>query len=329
MKKIKKSLIGALSVCVVMMMLVQVSLAAGRQLIPVGDVVGISLATDGVLVVGYPDEQTSAAKTAGIRPGDVIIKIGDVAVKSGADLEKYTLTASPVEITVMRGGEEKKITVTPSVGNNGNFELGMWLRDGITGIGTVTFYDPESGMFGALGHGINDADTKSLLPVGEGILFEADVTAVIEGKCGFPGQLSGVFDFSEIVGIVSKNTVCGIFGTVTDSDMAEGMVMTETAEAGEIHEGKAVIISCVDENGPCEYDVEIVKVDLNDREGHNFVVKITDETLLSKTGGIVQGMSGSPIIQDGKLLGAVTHVFINDPTTGYGIYIEKMLEAAS
>lgn len=328
MKKIKKSLISFTAVLMTMLMLVQVSFAAGRQLIPVGDVVGISLTTDGVLVVGFPDEDTSPAKAAGIKVGDVIIKMGNVPVRCGADLEKYSLSTEPVEITIMRFGEEKCITVTPRLGKSGEAELGMWLRDGINGIGTVTFYDPETGLFGALGHGVNDADTKILIPVGDGILADAEVTSVTAGKCGFPGQLSGAFDFGEVVGIVSGNTVCGIFGKVTDKSFAENMAMTETADESEIAVGKATIISCVDENGPCEYDVEIVKVDIHNREGHNFVIKITDEDLLAKTGGIVQGMSGSPILQNGKLVGAVTHVFVNQPDTGYGIFIENMLEAA-
>ena len=328
MKKIKKSFISAAAVLMTMLLLVQVSFAAGRQLIPVGDVVGISISTDGVLVVGFPDEDASPAKVAGIKTGDVIIKMGDVDVGCGADLDKCSLSIDPVEITVKRSGEEKRITVTPRIGENGEAELGMWLRDGINGIGTVTFYDPETGLFGALGHGVNDADTKILMPVGDGILAEAEVTSVTAGKCGFPGQLSGVFDFGEVIGIVSGNTVCGIFGKVTDKSFAENMAMTETAEEDEIHTGKATIISCVDEDGPCEYDVEIVKVDIPNRYGRNFVIKVTDEDLLAKTGGIVQGMSGSPIIQDGKLVGAVTHVFVNQPDTGYGIYIENMLDAA-
>ena len=311
MVKIKKSLIRLTAVCMVMLSLAQVSLAAGRKLVPVGDVVGISLETEGVLVVGFPDEDTSAAKAAGVKAGDVIIQIGDTPIKGGLDVGNAVIGSEKVEITVIRDGTEKQIAVTPRLGESGEYELGLWMRDSLSGIGTVTFYDPETKTFGALGHSVNDVDTGVIMPVGDGVVADARVVEVVEGKCGIPGQLTGEFDYGTVVGYVSDNTVCGIFGTLTDASVLESAELTETAEADEVHTGAAVIISCVDENGPREFDVEILKVDLKNREGHSFVIKVTDEELLDITGGIVQGMSGSPIIQDGKLIGAVTHVCVN------------------
>ncbi|MBQ8830527.1 MAG: SpoIVB peptidase [Oscillospiraceae bacterium] len=328
MVKIKKSLIRFAAVCMVLLSLTQVTLAAGRSLIPVGDVVGISLETKGVLVVGFPDEDASAARDAGIKAGDVIVQIGDTPINCGIDVGSVKLGTEPIEITVVRDGAEKKITVTPRVGKSGNAELGLWMRDSLSGIGTVTFYDPETKTFGALGHGVNDIDTGVIMPIGGGVAADARVTEVIEGRCGIPGQLMGEFDYGSVVGFVSENTVFGIFGTVTDPSLLDTSELMETAAEDEVHIGAATIISCVDGKGPREFDVEIVKTDLDNREGHCFVLKVTDEELLEITGGIVQGMSGSPIIQDGKLVGAVTHVLVNQPDTGYGIFIENMLDAA-
>ena len=328
MVKIKKSLLRLTAMCMVLLSLAQVTLAAGRSLVPVGDVVGISLETEGVLVVGFPDEETSAAKAAGIKAGDIIVQIGDTPINCGLDIGNARIGTEPIEISVVRDGAEKKITVTPRIGESGAPELGLWMRDSLSGIGTVTFYDPETKTFGALGHGVNDLDTGVIMPIGNGVVAEADVVDVVEGRCGAPGQLTGEFDYSSVVGYVSENTLFGIFGTVTDPSALETAELMQTAEKDEVHTGAAVIISCVDENGPREFDVEIVKTDMNNKEGHSFVIRVTDEELLEITGGIVQGMSGSPIIQDGKLVGAVTHVLVNDPARGYGIFIENMLAAA-
>ena len=328
MVKMKKALLRLTAVCMVLMSFAQVSLAAGRQLVPVGDVVGISLETEGVLVVGFPNEGSSAAKSAGIKAGDVIVQIGEMPITCGLDVGNAEIGTQPIEITVVRDGEEKQITVTPQIGESGVPELGLWMRDSLSGIGTVTFYDPETKLFGALGHGVNDMDTGVIMPVGDGVVAEARVTEVVKGRCGAPGQLTGEFDYGTVVGYVSENTLFGIFGTVTDTSALECAEMIETADKEDVHTGEAVIISCVEGEGPREFDIEIIRTDMNNKEGHNFVVRITDEELLEITGGIVQGMSGSPIIQDGKLVGAVTHVLVNDPTRGYGIFIENMLDAA-
>ena len=328
MVKIKKMMIKLTAVCMVLLSFAQVSLAAGKKLVPVGDVVGISLETKGVLVVGFPEEDTSAAKAAGIKAGDVIVRIGDTPVNCGLDVGNAKIGTDPIEITIMRGGAERQITVTPRIGKSGCAELGLWMRDSISGIGTVTFYDPETKTFGALGHGVNDIDTGVMMPVGHGVVADADVKGVTEGKCGLPGQLIGEFDYGTVVGFVSENTVYGIFGRISDPALLDTADIVETAEKDEVHTGAATIISCVDEKGPREFEIEIVKTDLDNREGHCFVLKVVDEELLEITGGIVQGMSGSPIIQNGKLVGAVTHVLVNDPTRGYGIFIDKMLDAA-
>ena len=204
--------------------------------------------------------------------------------------------------------------------------MGVYLRQGTTGIGTVTYYRPESGEFGALGHGVN-TQNGNLLQMTQGSVYGARVAAVKKGTAGTPGQLIGQLTDSEPLGTIAKNTEQGIFGQVSSGVFTEPLPV---ASESEIHTGPATIRSTVEGNTLREYSVEILKVYSGSRDkGRNLLLKVTDPDLLATTGGIVQGMSGSPIIQDGKLIGAVTHVLVNDPTTGYGIFIENMLDAAA
>lgn len=297
-----------------------------KQLVPVGQVVGLELQNKQVVVAGFDENQGAAARNAGLRDGDVIQKIDDVEI-SGAEDVRRALQKSDGTVTVQisRNGKVSQLQIAPQITKDGP-RLGVYLRQGITGIGTVTWYDPDTGKFGTLGHGVNDC-SGNLLPMENGYVYRARVMAVKKGKIGEPGQLIGALESPEPAGTLTANTPQGVFGTSQDGWDAQAV---EVASAQEVKTGDAVIRSTVSGNTVREYSVKIMKIYPKTRTaGRNLLLKITDPVLLEATGGIVQGMSGSPIIQNGKLVGAVTHVLVNDPTMGYGILIENMLDAAA
>ena len=308
---------------------------ADGELVPSGQVVGIQLDIDGVLVAGLSEVNTargavSPAREAGLREGDIIVAVDGKAIRSAADLTECLacLGESCAEVTLRRDGRLHTVSVLPAVETGGESRLGLWLRDGIAGIGTVTYVDPESGAFGALGHGVNDAASGVLLPLEDGSVCRAQIVDVIKGAAGEPGELSGCFEAGDTVGRMEVNSSSGIFGHMNGAFCGAGDPLP-VAEPQEVRSGPAVIRSCVKGQQVAEYDVHITRTGVVAGDGRDLMVRITDPELLRLTGGIVQGMSGSPIIQDGKLVGAVTHVLVNDPTTGYGIFIENMLDAAA
>ena len=224
-----------------------------------------------------------------------------------------------------RSGRLQTLEITPADTGTGK-KLGIYLRQGISGVGTVTWYDPQSGKFGALGHGVS-TPKGGLLDMMEGNAYHAEVASVVRGKCGEPGQLKGNAEPGAFCGILLRNTPQGVFGITKEGWRGQPL---EVAQFEEVQAGPATIRSTIQGNSVQEYSVEILKIYPKDRsDNRNFLLRVTDTDLLGTTGGIVQGMSGSPIIQDGKLVGAVTHVLVNDPTTGYGIFIENMLDAAA
>ena len=225
---------------------------------------------------------------------------------------------------VERGGHEAEFLVMPEKTASG-YRLGILVRDHIAGIGTVTYYDPVSLQYGALGHGVSGLDGTQLLMLQSGYLVRASVAEVQTGTRGTPGELHGIFDVTDAVGTVEKNTACGIFGTLSQPKPGEAV---QTAPASAVTTGAAEILSNVDCEQVQRFSIRIDRVDPDAKNGRNLLITVTDEALLAKTGGIVQGMSGSPILQNGKLVGAVTHVLVNDPTMGYGIFIDNMLDAA-
>ena len=300
--------------------------AAGRALIPVGRTVGIQLHTPGALVVGLTaDTGKSPAGEAGVRAGDLITALDGRPIGSSAEFMEAAamLCGDAVELTVQRGEQTLRFRVSPMQTAEG-WRLGVWLRDSISGIGTVTFIDPETGFYGALGHPINDMDTGVLLPLGSGAVTDAEIVGIRRGQCGVPGELYGRFDFAGSCGSILSNTTCGIFGYL--EGYCEGDALP-VADESEIHTGEATILSNVQGQDVAAYAIEIEQVWRGDVRSLCFRVK--DEALLNLTGGIVQGMSGSPILQDGKLIGAVTHVLVNDPTRGYGVSVAQMLSAGS
>jgi len=292
-----------------------------RELTAVGKAVGIRLQEDGVTITGFTE--AGNAERAGLRIGDRIEAVGGTAVKSAAEISALTSAGEPVAVAVDRDGKRAEFLVTPERAGD-RWLLGVKIRDSVCGIGTVTFYDRDSGLYGALGHGVK-AEDGGLLTITGGELIGAAVTGCKTGRIGAAGQLLGEFDRTVRLGTVERNTGCGIFGRLT-AEVLSG-IDCPLADPAEVHTGEAVILSNVAGTEVREYAVRIRKICRNDPE-RNLLLEITDDDLLRQTGGIVQGMSGSPIIQDGKLVGAVTHVLVNDPTRGYGIFIENMLDAA-
>ncbi|MBQ8503264.1 MAG: SpoIVB peptidase [Clostridia bacterium] len=298
-----------------------------------GEIIGLRLFTDGVMIVGIDSIETengsvSPGQSAGLETGDVICSINGITTESSSKVNELISGSEGkvLEIEYVRNGEHRKTEFTPVFSlNEQKYKGGLWVRDSAAGIGTMTFYDNDTGAFAALGHAVCDVDTGEVLPLSNGDIVSAGITGCTKGTNGRAGELCGVFTGNSI-GVLFKNSDCGIFGVLNgcDSNTSEVPVATEH----EIEKGPAQIVSTVDENGAQYYDIEITKISTDDSEHKNMVIKVTDEELLEKTGGIVQGMSGSPIVQNGKLVGAVTHVLVNDPTKGYGIFIENMLEAA-
>lgn len=281
---------------------------ATELLVPGGQVVGLELMDGTVTVAAFDDRLGQAAQKGGLQVGDRITAINGDPVRTAEDIQKCLQQSDgQAEISLIRDGNAKKITIFPEITPDGP-RLGVYLRQGVTGVGTVTWYDPETGTFGALGHGVNDT-SGTLLKMDRGTVFSADVLAVKQGKIGTPGQLMSTVTGSGLIGSLQKNTVQGVFGNATLSETGEKLPVGSREE---VHAGAAVIRSTVKDHQVQEYSVEILKVYPNSGEnGRNMLLKVTDPELLTVTGGIVQGMSGSPIIQDGKIVGAVTHVCVN------------------
>ncbi len=303
--------------------------AEDGQVIPLGEAFGIKLFTDGVIVASLSDIYTTGgiccpAAEAGLRAGDYLIEADGMTIGSNSDLAAYIGQSQGQSVTfrVRRGEKEFETTVTPVFGE-GAFRTGMWVRDSAAGVGTLTFYDPNTGMFAGLGHGICDADAGSVMTLKTGEPAAITLCGIVKGQRGEPGQLRGYFSSDESMGRLLANNETGVYGTL-DSPK-EGTPM-DVLSRDEVKPGPVEILASIDGSGPRLYSAEIKKVNPADQPTKNLVISVTDKRLLESTGGIVQGMSGAPILQGGKLCGAVTHVFMDDPTMGYGIFAETMLE---
>lgn len=293
--------------------------------IPGGEAFGVKLYSKGVMVIGF--SEASAAYEAGIRAGDMLISLNGKSVTTNEEVAEIIGSSNGNSVTakILRDGKEKNLTVYPKNGSNG-YKSGMWVRDSTAGIGTVSYYMPESGIFAGLGHGITDSDTGKIFPLQAGEAVGAHISSVNKGQKGTPGELIGNFNDNSL-GSLFGNTECGIFGKLNVPKTGK---LYPVAMKQEIERGEAYIRCTVDGDAIKEYSVTIEDIDYNsDTATKNMVIRITDAELLQKTGGIVRGMSGSPIIQNGKLIGAVTHVFVDDPTSGYAIFAENMLEMAN
>ena len=308
------------------------------EVYPGGISIGVKINNKGALVVGYSDISTheglseSPGKVAGIELGDIIEEVNGENIETCSDLISKVKTCRNDEMTVkiLRGNSEitKKVSL---IKEDNEYKIGLWVRDSTAGIGTLTFYDKDSKTFGALGHPITDGDTNVSFNIKSGTLLRSSVLSIKKGERGNPGEIKGLFiNENESIGNIEKNTKSGIYGDgsaeLINPNFNKAMTV---AYRDEIKEGHAQIITTVEDGGAKAYDIEILKLLPQDEPGSkSMIIKIVDPVLLEKTGGIVQGMSGSPIIQNGKIIGAVTHVLINKPDVGYGIYIEWMLQDA-
>ncbi len=306
----KKTAIRILSI-LLLCCTVTVSAVGAEFLVPGGQVIGLRLSDDSVTVAAF-DFTMEAGRKAGLQIGDEIISIDGQAIHCAADVrDALNRSGGQIEMVIQRKTQSHTLTVCPEITPDGP-KLGVYLKEGITGIGTVTWYDPDTGSFGTLGHGVHSAGGK-LLQMVSGAAYEARVLSVKAGKAGAPGQLKGGIDGASPCGILQRNTAKGVFGKSSTGFPGGALPV---AEADSVKVGKATILSTVKDDRVGEYDVEILKIYPNTDSGaRNMLIRVTDPALLEITGGIVQGMSGSPIIQDGKLVGAVTHVLVNDPTT--------------
>jgi stage IV sporulation protein B len=307
-----------------------------RMVVPVGRTVGIKLFSRGVMVVGLADVTTqqgeeSPARQCGLRTGDIITHIDGQQVDTIEQVQALLQSAGgeTLAIQLTRGGRQVETQAAAvQCMSDGSYRLGAWIRDSMAGIGTITYYDPESGKFAALGHGINDVDTKLLMPLESGGVMGASVTDVQKGEKGTPGALHGSFDLSHDLGTLYANSDCGVFGVADADDERFSAQPVPVAQASEVKVGDAVLLTNVEGEQVESFSVEILRVyRCTGQDSRSMMIRVTDPDLLARTGGIVQGMSGSPILQDGKLVGALTHVLINDPTCGYAVFAETMLDA--
>ncbi len=306
-----------------------VSRTSADKLYVGGMTFGVRFSTDGVMVIGYGNEVPKNANPgflAGIKPSDTIIAVNGKSIDGITALTDALDNCGGSRLTLLcrRNGKEFSAQLTPyRSSGDGRYKTGLLVRDSGAGIGTVTYIVPGTNAFGGLGHGICDGDTGGLIPIGRGTVSPVTVTGVVRGSAGSPGELRGSLANGKIGSVIS-NTPCGVFGVFTSLPVSHGELLPIAAN-GEIKNGDACIVCSIDGGTPQKYSIRITDVDTRATGSKCFCIKVTDEALLKKTGGIIQGMSGSPVIQNGRLIGAVTHVLINDPTSGYGIFIGNML----
>ncbi len=318
---------------------VQVQKIKDLEIYPGGNPIGVRVNSEGVLVVGYSDievnnkKEESPGKAGGLEIGDIILKINGEDMENSLDLLKTIkeCNTEDIKVDILRNGQNFTKIIHLKKENNKDYKIGLWIRDSTAGVGTMTFFDDNTKKFGALGHPITDADTNEPFLIKKGDVLESSIISVRKGEKGSPGELKGIFINEEKpTGNIQKNTQSGIFGEIKNTEALNKKIKPlKVGFRDEISVGPAKIITTIDETGPQEFGIEIEKLLNQSTPGSkSMVIKITDPKLIQKTGGIVQGMSGSPIIQNNKIVGAVTHVLINKPDTGYGIYIEWMLQDA-
>lgn len=316
---------------------ITVNVIPRTSVVPLGNAVGLKLYTSGVLVVGMSEiegndnNKHKPYENTGIEEGDMIVSIDDSTVSCTTDLID-TVNKSKgkqIKIKYVRKGEACQTSITPIKGNDNKYKLGLWVRDAAAGVGTVSFYDPTTRTFAALGHGILDVDTEQLLDIANGDFITTKILSITKGKKGVPGKIAGTIENQTTIGQISKNTEFGVYGklkniSALNVDISKAM---EVATRDEIKIGTAKILCTLENNQIQEYEVEIQKIYKNNNENNkSMLIKVTDKALIEKTGGIIQGMSGSPIVQDNRIIGALTHVLVNDPEMGYGVFADLMIK---
>lgn len=296
-----------------------------------GEPFGLKMYTCGAMIIDFESyyngkEYVCPAKDCGLCVSDVIKEANGQKINSNEDFEEAEQKSlgKTIKLKLTRNGKSLEKDVTPQKNNGGTYLIGAWIRDSCAGIGTITYYDSDKNYFAALGHGICDTKTNALLPLEKGVALKANIGSVIKSENGLTGSLSGYFD-NKVIGKLQKNSNIGVYGTISDNYVKD-KIAVEIADVSEVRVGKASIFSTIDGESPKQYSIEISSICSNStKSGENFVIKVTDKALIEKTGGIVQGMSGSPIMQNGKLVGAVTHVFVDSPCEGYGIIAQNMV----
>ena len=304
------------------------TMAYSKYLIPGGESIGIKVEADGIYVVGfYKVDGSLIAKESGFRLGDRIISINDIKVNNTSDLlEKIESNGDYIEIKygIIRDNKKSEIIMNLKKDNDGTYKTGIYVKDVITGIGTLTYIDPEDNSFGALGHEISESNTNIKFVIKKGHIYASEITSITKSTLKKAGEKNAKINMNNVYGKVEKNLETGIFGTLSKKISKETPI--EIASIDEVEIGKAEIITVLNDNKKEKYSIEILSIDKNNPT-KNFFIKMTDERLLEKTGGIVKGMSGSPIIQNNKLIGAITHTIVDNSNKGYGISIIKMLES--
>lgn len=296
----------------------------------------MKLYTKGVLVVGMAqidvgnNEKKKPYENSGIEQGDIILEVNNSQIKNTQDLidEVNNSEGKPLTIKYSKNEQTLNTSITPIKMNN-EYKIGLWVRDATAGVGTLTFYEPSTNLFMSLGHGITDIDTEKIVDIATGELITANIVSINKGRKGIPGEIRGTIDTGNTIGKIYKNTNFGVYGLVTNKNYLNMNTNEEieVASREEIKEGKAEIICQLDNNTKRKYNIEIERVYRNNNQDNkSMLIKITDLELLEKTGGIIQGMSGAPIIQNGKFIGAVTNVLVNDPTQGYGVFADMMIK---
>ena len=306
------------------------------KVVPLGQAIGMKLYTKGVLVVGMGEIETDANtkqkpyENSGISEGDAIIAINNTEVSDTNELieEVNQSNGEAVKVKYIKNNEVLETSIVPAKSKN-EYKLGLWVRDAAAGIGTLTFYEPSTDLFISLGHGISDIDTEEIVEISSGELVTANVVSVIKGRKDAPGEIKGTITNGTTIGKIYKNTDFGVYGLIQNKQKVKNSSYgeIEVATREEIQEGKASILCQVDNEGVKEYEIEIEKAyKTNNRDNKSMLIKITDTNLIEKTGGIIQGMSGAPVIQNGKLIGAVTNVLVKDPTQGYAVFGDILIK---
>lgn len=326
-KKIKNNLFMLI---LTILIIPEFVLAYSSHIIAGGENIGIELNSKGVIIVGtYEVEGKNPAKEAGLNTGDKIIEINNNSIESINDMLSIIENDSNknnIIITYQRGNKKDSTTLNLVKENDNVYKTGLYVKDSITGVGTLTFIDPNTKLFGALGHEIIEKNTGQKLEIKDGKIYSSEVTGVTRSSIGKPGEKNAKYDSTNVFGNVFENTTKGIFGNYTDN--LPNKKLYEVGESNKVNMGKATILTVIEDNNVEEFTINIIKINEDKNSSKNILFEITDSKLLDKTGGIVQGMSGSPIIQDDYIIGAVTHVVVDDPTKGYGIFITSMLEEA-
>ncbi len=313
---------------------IDVNIMSKEVIIPSGELIGLKLYTNGVLVVGMSEiDGEKPYKDSGIEEGDRIIKINEKTIDSTNDLinEVNKSKGETLNIEYVRDGKSIMTSIKPIKTDKKEYKIGLWVRDAAAGVGTLTFMDPKTNMFAALGHGITDIDTGELINVANGEFVTTKILSIVKGLVGSPGKIQGSIDSQKTIGTIYKNSNLGVYGILTDISTLniDTSKKIPVATRNEIKLGEATILCSIDGQEAKEYKVEIEKIYLkNDYDNKSMLIKVTDEELINKTGGIIQGMSGCPIIQNGKFVGSLTHVLVNNPKEGYAVFGDIMLKQA-